>query len=608
MARSNKNRGINIESALQQIMDAVVEDDEEIYREGENSDSDFSDDDDQTYAPSSLGSEYSDNENIRTESLTDSESESEEEEKEDSFNASLTTSAYPSSISDSSSILPDTSARTGKEGTVWSSLSSPQGRIRSHNVINTRLHRVHNSDIYTPKDAFRIFFSDNLVQELLLCTNLQGRRVAKKWHAVQEEELLAFIGVLLLAGAEKNWDVDTRQLFLDQKSNPTYKASFGINRFENIRRNLRFDDKRTRVERLKVDKLAAFSYIWGLFIENCKTQFSLGAYTTVDEQLVPFRGRCPFTQYMPSKPAKYGIKIFWLCDASFPYACNARIYVGRQPGSEPERHLGQNVVTQLTSPLQGSGRNVTMDNYFTGVPLAKSMLQNKLTIVGTMKKCKREVPECMKASKFRETKTSVFGFNDQLTMISYVPKKNKAVILLSTMHHDISIDEEDPKKLPEIIKFYNKTKIGVDLVDQMVGTYTCRRQTRRWPLKLFFNLLDIAALNAYTVFKQVYPDQQGTERSRRRFITDLAESLILPHMKTRQKIPQLQKATKEAMVRCGLSFPSIPPPESMLQKRKRCSLCPSTKDRKVAKCCSRCCRPVCPEHSIINITCTECYE
>ena len=98
----------------------------------------------------------------------------------------------------------------------------------------------------------------------------------------------------------------------------------------------------------------------------------------------------------------------------------------RQPGSEPEKNLGQNAVIQLTSPLQGSGRNVTMDNYFTGVPLAKTMLQRKLTIVGTMKKCKREIPECMKPAKSRETKTSIFGFNDQLTMVSYVPPKKQS--------------------------------------------------------------------------------------------------------------------------------------------------------------------------------------
>ena len=89
--------------------------------------------------------------------------------------------------------------------------------------------------------------------------------------------------------------------------------------------------------------------------------------------------------------------------------------------------------------------------------------------------------------------------NRQLTMTSNVPKRNKADILLSSVHHDVSIIEDDALKRPEIIHLYNKTKIGVDLVNQMVQTYTCRRATRRWPFAIFCNMLDIAALNAYTV-------------------------------------------------------------------------------------------------------------
>lgn len=38
-------------------------------------------------------------------------------------------------------------------------------------------------------------------------------------------------------------------------------------------------------------------------------------------------------------------------------------------------------------------------------------------------------------------------------MCSYVPKKNKAVILLSTMHLDASVDD-DAKRKPKIINFY----------------------------------------------------------------------------------------------------------------------------------------------------------
>lgn len=51
-------------------------------------------------------------------------------------------------------------------------------------------------------------------------------------------------------------------------------------------------------------------------------------------------------------------------------------------------------------------------------------------------------------------------------MVSYVPKRGKAVIMLSTMHHDKSVNENSEKKKPEVIEYYNKTKIGGDLMDQ----------------------------------------------------------------------------------------------------------------------------------------------
>jgi len=32
---------------------------------------------------------------------------------------------------------------------------------------------------------------------------------------------------------------------------------------------------------------------------------------TIDEPMVGFREKCPFRQYLPFKPDKYGIKLFW---------------------------------------------------------------------------------------------------------------------------------------------------------------------------------------------------------------------------------------------------------------------------------------------------------
>ena len=60
------------------------------------------------------------------------------------------------------------------------------------------------------------------------------------------------------------------------------------------------------------------------------------------------------------------------------------------------------------------------------------------------------------------------------TLVSYVPKPNKSVILISTEHHRPVFDVNSEQKKPEIIAFYNKTKGAVDTYDQMVKKYTCR--------------------------------------------------------------------------------------------------------------------------------------
>ncbi|KAI4797357.1 hypothetical protein KUCAC02_025155, partial [Chaenocephalus aceratus] len=59
-----------------------------------------------------------------------------------------------------------------------------------------------------------------------------------------------------------------------------------------------------------------------------------------------------------------------------------------------------------TSPLGSGfrhpGRNITTDNFLTSVPLAEHLLEKGLTIVGTLRQNKPDIPPVMKASKSRE--------------------------------------------------------------------------------------------------------------------------------------------------------------------------------------------------------------
>ncbi|XP_048861754.1 piggyBac transposable element-derived protein 4-like [Brienomyrus brachyistius] len=365
------------------------------------------------------------------------------------------------------------SNRMSCKGSYWSELPPTQSRTPSHNILRSRSGPAPGlATTISPKDAWELFITDNIIQEVMKCTNFEGRRVAtargKEWKNINKVELMAFIGLTLLAGSEKNWDAPIRELFGSPLQNPMYKATMAVGRFEDIRRVLRFDDKRTSAFRLETDHMAAFRYIWDLFLVNCRQRFIPSDCVTVDEQLVPFRGRSKFLQYMPSKPTKYGLKIFWVCDAHIPYAIDGMVYTGRQPGEEVQKNLGENIVQQLCSRFRNTGRNITTDNFFTSVPLAQHLLEMDLTIVGTLRQNKPDIPPLMKASKSREVHSTEFGFNGSITMASYVRKKGMAVVLLSTMHHDKTVDENSRKKKPEVITFYNKTKGGVDTMDQMV--------------------------------------------------------------------------------------------------------------------------------------------
>ena len=61
------------------------------------------------------------------------------------------------------------------------------------------------------------------------------------------------------------------------------------------------------------------------------------------------------------------------------------------------------------------------------------------------------------STKGRKLGESRHLYDKETTMLSYIPKQNKSVILISTMHKDDSIDEETGK--PEIITFTTRQKV-----------------------------------------------------------------------------------------------------------------------------------------------------
>ncbi|XP_046688877.1 uncharacterized protein LOC124374768 [Homalodisca vitripennis] len=209
------------------------------------------------------------------------------------------------------------------------------------------------------------------------------------------------------------------------------------------------------------------------------------------------------------------------------------IYPGTQPQNSPfeQSNRPKDVVLRLISHLENSGRNITADNWFSSVPLVRELLERGITYVGTLRKNKRELPPEL-LSKKRIAHSSIFAFRDDMTVVSYAPKRNRCVVLVSSMHFDAAIDPDTlDKSKPDIITFYNSTKSGVDVVDEKCGTYsTCQR----WPLVLFYHLLDIAGINGQVIFLSNCQEEKVMER--RKFLREVGLEMIKPHVAKRATV------------------------------------------------------------------------
>lgn len=539
----------------------------------------------------------------------------------------------------------------GKDNlTKWRKQTPPKNvRTRSENIV-THLPgpKGEIKNYREPLQFWRHFFDDNLLDIIVENTNnyiqtQQGNfSRARDANLTNKAEIQALIGLLYFAGVLKSSRMNTDDLW---KSDGTgveiFRLTMSQTRFRFLLRYIRFDDKESRIQRRELDKLAPIREIFDIFVTNCKSAYTPFHYVTIDEKLEAFRGRCSFRQYIPSKPNKYGLKIFALCDSKTYFTSNLEVYVGQQPlGPYQVSNRPSDVVQRLCEPIRGTGRNVTLDNWFTSMELVQNLKRNfRLTLLGTIRKNKRELPVEFSAPTGRPVGSSMFGFTEDCTLVSYVAKKNKNVLLVSSLHHDDCVDEASGK--PEMILTYNDTKGGVDTVDKLCASYDCARNTRRWPMVVFYSMLNVAGINSMVLFSL---NNHSTKKKtvRRVFLRQLSFDLLHEYLTSRaklQSLPKLLRQRIEEIISSNSDF--IPEENQTIQikpnqascsnqtataeigdnrapdsKRKReivdvgshgrCKFCDRKKNRKTKYFCCKCRTYMCLEHC--TFICRECSQ
>ena len=421
-----------------------------------------------------------------------------------------------------------------RDGTEWTKISD--NRIRGQtprlNVFRANIgptpYAIRGIRMNSPLSAFRLFVDEPMIRSIQRHTNSHIQATESPASPVTPDHLEQFIGLQIARGVLCASNTSVKALWDKQWGPPLFSNTMSRNLFECTMQNVRFDDRQRRRCRLREDRFCLVSEVWDSFVTNCQRCYIPSAELTIDEQLFPCKTRCPFTQYMASKPDKFGLKFWFLVDNNSKYLYNARPYLGRDPTRRAGNDVPHDVCMKLMQPLYDMGYNVTTDNFFSSLKLANALAEKNTSIVGTVRRQRREIPDGETLMRQRDLHASEIysttrnGITTSLTI--YKAKRNKIVYLLSTMHPTVSIDTCHSKKLPETIAMYNRTKVGVDVLDQMARYFTCKSGTRRWPMAVFFNILDISCINAWVLYQEV----TGQRIPRRDFLLQLVMEMCRP--------------------------------------------------------------------------------
>ena len=169
-------------------------------------------------------------------------------------------------------------------------------------------------------------------------------------------------------------------------------------------------------------------------------------------------------------------------------------------GKDPTRvgSVAESVVLNLMGNLLDHGRILFVDNWYTSLSLAETLISRSTHLVGTLRKNRKDLPKDVIHYKLK--KGMLIAAQNQLGVTILKWRDKRDVFALSTLHDD----SRTPQGKPKMIDDYNQSKIFVDTSDQMCAYTPFLRKTTKWYIRLFFHLVtQTSMVNAWRLYCDV---------------------------------------------------------------------------------------------------------
>lgn len=447
--------------------------------------------------------------------------------------------------------------------------------------------KINDSNKPTEVDYFLHLFGGDIVQHIVDETNRYYAQIINSvvvtdsskltmWKDTNVGEMFCFLALLMLMSHVKKpsikeyWSKD----FL--VSTPLFAHVMSQNRFLLILRCLHFcnnDDNNNNKNRLfKIEALLKhFNLV------NAKV-FKPFMNLCIDESLVLWKGRLIFRQYIPSKRARFGIKIFSICDCETGFCLGVIVYTGKDTQLlQCEHGLPTKVVMTLMEPYFDKGHKLFVDNWYTSLQLFNLLVGKKVNACGTIRRNRKGIPI---DNKLKTGEMEVL-YSDKYTYVHWVDRRD--VRMLSSIHNDVvmlNTEKTDrktgvPQKKPSCILDYNNNMGAVDQGDMQLSSLRTGRKSLKWYKKLFQHILDLSVRNAM-ILHQI---QTGKKLSLEVFRLAVIRQLIGKFHVAKTKPKGGRPSSEEMPLRLSeRHFPTIVPPTDKKKNAARvCRVCSNKK-------------------------------
>ena len=233
-------------------------------------------------------------------------------------------------------------------------------------------------------------------------------------------------------------------------------------------------------------------------------------YLTFDETMCAYKGRSNIRQYIPSKPHKWGYKIW--CLASNNYLLKLRLYEGATD-SDSEYGKTYSLIVDFMKGYENKNHILFIDNFFTSPSLIHYLATMNIAVCGSVRLNRKGMPPSFQINKqklkqMKRGETLHFQKDD----VCLVLWKDQNILKLLYNHIQPSTkyntlkrwgdnNEKVEMSVHQAIKDYFVNARSVDVLGQLHYSYPVNRKTVNATSSLVWWLIDICIVNAFTLYK-----------------------------------------------------------------------------------------------------------